>query len=465
MRSIQKWILVMPFTASLVLFLASCGSDPKPVLPAFTGISYIQINTGSADIGYEQKAPATMVILQDGLTVFESAIGIEIRGATSSGFEKKSFAIETRNPDGSDKSVSVLGMPTESDWILYAPYSEKSLLNNYLAYNWSNAIGQYAVRTSWVEVEINGQYEGLYLFMEKIKRDQDRVNVQKLTTADNAPDMISGGYILKIDKAVGEAPAGGWPDATYLPEYSFRSDFGVDGQLLNYPAFNGKQSAETYFIYSYPKPEDISADQQQYIQGFMRDFETALAQEDFSGSGRAYNAYIDVPSFVDHFLLNEITGNPDAYRLSTYLHKDRGGKIRMGPVWDFNIGFGNDGRSQPQLWIYQYNRFYGGDLWLVPFWWEKLLADPQFRSLVKTRWTQLRSGIFKTENLMNQIDNQVAFLKEEGAVTRNYDRWKVIGVPLPFNSYVGATYEDEVQYLKDWLTARIGWMDGEIASF
>ena len=446
------------------LSLQSCQSDPGGK-PPFDGISVIRIVTGGVDIGYETKIPAFMDILQNGEVIQQLKIGIEIRGATSAGFEKRSYSIEVRGADGSESDTEVLGLPSENDWILYAPYSEKTLLNNYLAYDWSRQIGQYAVRTKWVEVQLNGQYEGVYLFMEKIKRDQDRVNIQKLTPQDNSADLVTGGYILKIDKAVGEAPSGGWPDATYLEPYSFRSDYDTDGSLLPYPPFNGKQSQETYFLYSYPKPEEITASQRTYIGGFIRDFETALAEEDFTGQDRAYTDYIDVPSFVDHLILNEMTGNPDAYRLSTFLHKDRGGLLKMGPVWDFNIGFGNDGRSRTDAWIWQYNDYYGGDLWLVPFWWEKLMQDPQFRSAVKNRWTELRARTFSTETLLKQIDEEVAFLKTQGAVDRNYERWPVIGVPLPFNSFVGQSYDEEVTYLKTWLSNRLSWMDQQISAW
>lgn len=442
----------------------ACQSDPGGK-PQFKGVSVIRIETGGTDIGYETKIPAFMDVLQNGEVVQQLKVGIEIRGATSAGFEKRSYAIEVRDSYGTASDSEVLGLPSENDWILYAPYTDKTLLNNYLAYAWSRQIGQYAVRTKWVEVQVNGQYEGVYLFMEKIKRDQDRVNIQKLTPQDNAADAVTGGYILKIDKAVGEAPSGGWPDATYLEPYSFRSDFATDGFLLGYPAFNGKQGEETYFIYSYPKPEDITPTQKAYISSYIRNFEDALTNEDFTGPDRPYMDYIDVPSFVDHLILNEMTGNPDAYRLSTFLHKDRSGPLKMGPVWDFNIGFGNDGRSRTDTWIWQYNQYYGGDLWLVPFWWEKLMQDAQFRSAVKTRWTELRAQVFRTDVLLQQIDEEVAFLKEQGAVDRNYERWPVIGVQLPFNSFVGQSYDEEVIYLKTWLTNRLSWMDQQISAW
>jgi len=460
----NKRSLQIRFLCLLVVVLAACQGDPGGK-PPYNGISVLQISTGGTDIGYEIKIPASMDVVQDGMVVQRLTIGIEIRGATSSGFEKKSFSIETRNPDGSDYETSLIDLPKESDWILYAPYTDKSLLNNYLAYDWSRRIGQYAVRTKWVEVEINGQYQGVYLLMERIKRDSNRVNISKLTQDDNASDLVTGGYILKIDKAVGDAPPGsGWPDATYLEAYSFRSDYSTDGSLLDYPPFNGKQGRDTYFIYDYPKAEDITTEQRNYIAGYIRDFETALAEEDFSGTDRLYEDYIDVPSFIDHLILNEMTGNPDAYRLSTFLHKDRHGKLKMGPVWDFNIGFGNDGRSRTDAWIFEYNNYYGGDLWLVPFWWEKLIQDPKFRSAARARWSELRASVFRTDRLMEQIDEQVAFLKAEGAVARNYERWPVIGVPLPFNSFVGQSYDEEVVYLKTWLTNRLIWMDQQILS-
>ena len=427
----------------------------------------IRINTSGDAIKNDNKISASFELIKNGNTIESASIGIEYRGSTSYRlFEKKSYGFQFQNSAGSSISQMILDLPKDEDWILYGPYSEKSLLHNYLVYDWSNKMGRYASRTRWVELELNGMYEGVYILMEKIKRNSNRVDISKIDVTDITPGLVTGGYIIKIDKAVGESGLDSWEgDATYLEPFSFRSNYGVNGQLLDYPAFGPKQPAETYFIYSYPGPANITPEQRAYIQGYMADFEAALAAEDFTSNNRIYADFIDVDSFVDNFLLNEISANPDAYRLSTFLFKDRNGKLNAGPVWDFNLGFGNDGRSRSDGWIYQYNTNYPDDLWLVPFWWEKLMQDPQFRTAVKTRWFQLRNTIFDEDVLLSQIDEQVSFLKAQGAIDRNFNRWKIIGVGVAFNSFVGATYEEEVEYVKSWLSARLQWMDGQISDF
>ena len=459
---------------SRILFLlflivsVSCNKDSVVDKPyPYQEMTLIRINTSGESINNNNKIPASFELIKNGNTIESASIGIEYRGSTSYRlFEKKSYGFQFQNSAGSSISQMILDLPKDEDWILYGPYSEKSLLHNFLVYDWSNKMGRYASRTRWVELEINGQYEGVYILMEKIKRNGNRVDISKMEATDITPGLITGGYILKVDKAVGESGLDSWEgDATYLEPFSFRSNYGIHGELLNYPAFGPKQPAETYFIYSYPDPASITPEQKAYIQGFMADFEAVLSAEDFSGNTRAYSDFIDVGSFIDNFLLNEISANPDAYRLSTFLYKDRNGKLNAGPVWDFNLGFGNDGRSSSSGWIYQYNTNYPDDLWLVPFWWEKLMQDPQFRTAVKTRWFQLRNTIFEEDVLLSQVDEQVEFLKAQGAVERNFNRWKIIGVGVAFNSFVGATYDEEVDYLKSWISARLSWMDGQIRNF
>ena len=339
-------------------------------------------------------------------------------------------------------------------------------MRNALIYDLSNRIGQYAVKTTFVEVDVNNSYQGVYSFMERIKRDGDRVDLMTLEPTVTDADLITGGYILKIDKTSGDTDDSDWPgDAAYSNDLGFRSIYDTRGEPINVQPFGPKMPEETYFLYEYPSRERINEAQKAYIQQYIADFEQALNREDFTNEPRLYEAYIDVTSFVDFFLLNELSANPDAYRLSTYMHKDRGQKLKMGPIWDFNLAFGNDGRSVTDIWIYQYNTFFPNDLWLVPFWWNKLLDDPKFRTAVKARWQELRGGVITPNTLHTQMDQWVSFLESNGALDRNFNQWPVIGEPLPFNSFVGSSYAEEIQYMKDWVSDRIGWMDDQIAGW
>ena len=171
-------------------------------------------------------------------------IGIEIRGSSSQMFPKKQFAIETQDNNGNNNNVSILGLPPENDWILYAPYSDKSLIRNYLAYKLARDMGRYSSRTRFCELLVNGDYKGLYIIMEKIKRDDNRIDISKLETDETSGDDLTGGYIIKIDKWSGENNDGWFADLPDEPYTGF------------------------YYLYHYPKPDEIVLEQEEYIRAY-----------------------------------------------------------------------------------------------------------------------------------------------------------------------------------------------------
>ena len=426
------------------------------------------MDTKNTAIPNEPKIPADFRIVENGTESYSGRMGIELRGSTSRRlFEKKSYGFETWDENNEDINVALLDFPEEEDWILYGPYADKTLLRNILIYDLSNEMDFYAARTQFVELVINEEYMGVYAFMEKLKRDKERIDVKKLEPEDVEEEQITGGYILKIDKTSGDNEIDDWPgDFRYTQEISFRSDYNPNGQKIGYAPFGDKQGEETYFLYEYPDYEDINEPQKQYIQNYIREFEEALLQDDFSSdTPRQYMEYIDIESFAKFFILNELSSNPDAYRLSTFLNKQRGEKLKMGPIWDFNLAFGLDGRSASNVWTYEYNQRNPSDLWLIHFWWTRLLEDPLFKAEIKTQWENYRSGVLSNSNINRIIEEQQATLKKNNAINRNFKRWEVLGVALPFNSFVGKDYEAESNYLKDWISNRVAWMDGEIMSW
>lgn len=470
------------YTLLLAIFCWSCNKNieetdlPDPTtseevvieevgigdLPAFF------VDTKNTAIPNEPKIPADFRIIENGSEVYSGRMGIELRGSTSRRlFEKKSYGFETWDENNEDMDVELLGLPAEEDWILYGPYADKTLLRNTLIYDLSNQMDFYAVRAQFVELVINEEYMGVYAFMEKLKRDKERIDLKKLEAEDVGEDQITGGYILKLDKTSGDNENDDWPgDWEYTEEISFRSDYDPNGRKITYAPFTGKQGEETYFLYEYPDYEDINEPQRQYIQNYIREFEEALLSDDFnSDTPRKYMEYIDIESFAQFFILNELSSNPDAYRISTYLNKQRGGKLKMGPIWDFNLAFGLDERSTTNVWIYEYNKRNPSDLWLVPFWWNRLLEDPLFRAEVKAQWQTYRTSVLSNTNINRTIEAQQAILKKDNAIERNFKRWEVLGIALPFNSFVGKDYESESNYLKDWISNRAAWMDGEIRSW
>ena len=439
----------------LTALLISCGNNniTTPVDEEETEIEEeiplprININTdNNGVIVDEPKINANITLSEEGIISYQGRIGIEIRGASSQMFPKKSYGFETRDENNEDLDVALFNFPEEEDWILYAPYSDKSLLRNVLIYDLSREIDRYASRTLFAELSINSVYKGIYVFMEKLKRDSERIDINKLKEDENSGEDLTGGYILKIDKTAG-------------------SNLGSGYNELN--SFTTQYLPKTYFMYEYPKAKDITIEQKTYISNYITDFENVLSAQNFSDPVDGYVSYIDVDSFIDFFLLNEISNNVDGFRLSTYMHKDKNEKLKMGPIWDFNLAFGNanycDGGST-SVWAYKFNERCPGDTWQVPFWWGRFLQDPSYVALLKARWQELRGSTFSEGSIMSKIDMYTSKLNKANAISRNFNTWEVLGVYVWPNNFVGNNYQEENLYLKNWIKDRLIWMDGAISA-
>jgi hypothetical protein len=345
--------------------------------------------------------------------------GWKVRGSSSSGFPKKAFSIEAWNEFNKNKNIAPLDLPEESDWILNARSRyDRSLMRNAFIYELSNQVGRYATRTRFVELfkDDNGgdlnysnDYDGVYTFMEKISRDKERVDVERLPQSLNEEPGIAGGYMLKIDR--------------------------LD------PGDSGISAGGRTLGWVYPKEDDVTAAQSSWIRNYINAMNASL-------STPQYSDYIDVGSWVDHHLLNVLTLNADALRLSTYFFKTRQGKIEFGPIWDFDRSMeSTDGRDDnPSTWS-------GGTNYFTYPWWVTLFDNENFWQAYIDRYFELRDGAFATANIHAIIDGMTAELNE--SQVRNFQRWS--DQPR-FGSYQG-----EINHLKDWLTTRLDWMDGRFA--
>ena len=403
------------------------------------------------EIVNEPKVPAALTIRRLDSIFYEGIIGIEIRGESSQFFDKKSYGFETWDAEYNDLDVALIGFPEEEDWILHGPFSDKSLIRNKLIYELSNQMGRYATKTEFVELTINYEYKGLYIFMEKLKRDKNRINISKLENGDIDEESISGGYIIKIDKSDME-------DGSYSDYNSFQSKFDVFG--------NEDGDIRINFNYEYPKPGEIHANQKNYIKNYFYEFESSLASNNFKDPNDGFRKYIDEDSFIDFFILNELSNNVDGYRLSTYLQKDRNEKLVIGPIWDFNLSFGNAdycGGERYDVWCFKFNERCLGDYWNVPFWWNRLIEDENFVIKLKERWNQLRTNILSDNNLMTLIEDQYSFLNNEtDIINKNFNTWKIFGIYIWPNSFVGNNYYEEIDFLKNWIKNRTQWLDESI---
>ncbi len=366
---------------------------------------------------------------------FAGPMGIEVRGQSSSGFPKKQYHFETRDEQGNEKQVSILGFAPESDWILQGMYADKSLMRNVLAYQWSNEMGQWAAHTRFIELFLNtdgsdvtmADYVGVYVFMEKIKIGSSRVDITPLQPSDNAEPEISGGYIIAKDKTDG-------------PDQTFATSHGLN------------------LVYKDPKGPDLTLAQKNWIRDYMNSFEAALYGGGFADPVNGYAKYIDAASFIDNHILVELTKNIDGFRLSTYYHKDRNGKLVMGPVWDYDLSLGNanylDGWNATG-WYYP--QLSDGD---YPYW-RRLFQDPVFKLHYADRWFSLRRDLFATSRLLDIVEDYATLLDEPAA--RNYARWPTLGIYVWPNWYIAKTYREEITWMKNWIATRLTWMDGQIA--
>jgi len=387
----------------------------------------------TADMGIVWNGEGKRNLLTDPKNNYNGKIAIEIRGSSSQMFPKKGYGFETKSSAGLDVDVSLLGMPEENDWVLYAPYTDKTMIRDVLTYTLDATLGHWSPRCRYVELFLNNQYQGVYVLMEKIKRNKNRVDIAKLLTTDNSGENLTGGYIIKIDKTTGG---------------------GGEGWYSNYSNTVGK----TFYQYDYPKAKEITTAQKSYIQTYTRMMENALYQENFKYPGN-YHEYLNDSSFIDFMIINELAKNVDGYRLSAYLYKGKNDRVNCGPIWDFNLTYGNaDYYNGWQTTGFQYQAYLGNDGWQNPFWWNKLMKDPEYVNKLKRRWVSLRKNELSNQRITSAIDSLTSLISE--AKDRNYQRWTgVIGVDIWPNYYVGNNYNDEVNWMKNWINQRLNYLD------
>lgn len=449
---VQRLLVVVLMNVGMARVMAQDATVPFTT----SNLPIVILNTGGQPILDDPKIKADMAIIDNGPGMtnnvtdppnnYDGKIGIEIRGSSSQMFPKKQYGIELMDEDENELEASLLGLPVEEDWILFAPYNDKTLMRDVLAYKLGRDLNRYAPRTRYCEVVLNGKYQGVYVLIEKIKRDKNRVDINKLDPEEITGNSLTGGYIIKIDKTTGDSGEG-W----YSPHQ---------------PSFRQRQQ-KVLFQYEIPKYDEIVPEQKAYIEKYVTDFEDVLKGDNFKDPVNGYAKFIDVNSFVDFLLVQEMSKNVDGYRLSTFFHKKRdsdGGKIHMGPLWDFNLAFGNADycNGGPAVgFAYNFNKVCGQDDFLMPFWYDRLLEDPDFKTKVVERWTSLRSTVWSESSIHTYIDS-VATVLTVGAQQRNFTAWNVLNKYVWPNYYVGATYSAEVTWMKNWISQRLVWLDSYI---
>jgi hypothetical protein len=391
------------------------------------------------DMGVIDNGPGVRNYLVNPYNNYNGKIAIEVRGSTSQQYPKKSYGFETQDALGLNYNVPLLGLPIENDWILYGPYPDKTLIRDVMTFDIFQKMGHYASNWRYCELMINGQYQGLYILLERVKRDNNRVDVARLDADDLAGDSLTGGYIVKVDKLTGEVG------------YSWNSNY----------------NNEVVFQFHDPEFDELNPIQASYMEDFIGDFENAVWGPQFDDPVFGYQAYIDKVSFYDFFLLQELGRTVDGFRSSSFMHKHKSGgawngKLHAGPIWDFNLSYGNADYCDANIttgWQYNFDEICNFTS-AIPFWWEKLLDSPSYRNGLKCRWKELRQGPLHTDSLHTFIDSMVVYLDE--ARIRNFQKWPIIGVYVNWNGFVGNTYQEDVNFLKTYIANRAAWIDNNL---
>lgn len=405
--------------------------------------------TTTKDVSFMVMAPQNGTSSLSAVPAVATRAGFHLRGQSSASFAKAPYKIELRDNLNKDADYPVLNMPADSDWALLGPFPDKALIRDAFAWDVARAMGLNAPRYSFVEFYLNldqtplaaADYQGVYLLAETIKRGSDRVDVAKLKDTDTAEPAVTGGYIMQFNLMV--------------------RDGGVSLTCTGNPCWRDLQMV-------YPKQEDLKPAQRTWITNYIQKFHNALHSGNPSNAQTGYPAYIDVNSFVNRVIHNELAREGDSYMRSTHFHKDRGGKLVAGPVWDYDLGFNavammgmpGMGGSGVQGWQYQMNM--GG----MPGagdgasdWWTKLMQDPTFNNAVKARWKTLRAGPLSQANLTSRITTMTRVLANPAK--RNFQKWPNLNTAMVgmFQTQVTQTWEQQVTMMRDFVVQRAAWLD------
>jgi hypothetical protein len=391
---------------------------PATFLPQRLQLPVLRITTdnGAPIVSRDVYINAQMSLVSNVPGVAAVNGGLEIRGRGNSTWDihpKKPYRLRLTN------SQSLLGMPSSRHWVLLANHSDKTLLRNAMALDLGTRMGlPWSPRSAFVELYLNDRYDGVYQVVENIRVAANRVNIDELDDTDVAADVITGGYLLEVD-------------------------FREDGHTIH--------SAIDDLPIVFQSPEEPVQAQEDYLRGYIDQFETVLHSSTFADPVTGYAAYIDVDSFVRWYLVNEVFRNVDANMWSScWMYKPRGGKLFMGPLWDFDLAAGNA----------DYANAFRTDGWHIRTapWFSRLFEDPAFVARVRLAWNDIKTD--ELPAMFQAITASSATLQQ--AQLNNFQRWPILETYVWPNYAIPGSYSGEVDYLRTWLTARIAWMEGQI---
>ncbi|MFB5944787.1 CotH kinase family protein [Albibacterium profundi] len=374
-----------------------------------TGIPTVHLSTDGKPIDSKEEYVDGELKITKGLqaeVLYTGITEVKGRGNSTWGMPKKPYRIKL------DEKAPLLEMPTDKSWTLLANYGDQSLLRNDVAFEVSRRLElEYTPRQRFVELFLNGEYMGNYTLTEHVKESEDRIPI----------DEDNGGFVIEEDGYANQEPK-----HFYTPR----------GMPITI---------------KFPDDDEITDAEFNYIRDYVATFENSLFTTD--GDPNAYQQYFDLPSFVKYYLINEICGNSDMlWSMRMYKKSNQDPKIYVGPVWDFDLAFNNDkrlGDSQKKLMLTEAHE--------PRVWMNRLMNDPEFKKLVRSQWNSIKANI---ESLPQYVDQRAETLKHSQLA--NFQRWDVLGKNINQSWYMGQSHQDYVDFIRDYLTVRISWLDDTI---
>jgi hypothetical protein len=368
--------------------------------------------------------------------------GFHIRGQSSANFDKTPYRLELWDNENKDAKYPIMDMPADGDWALLSPYPDKSLIRNALTYELGKSIGLQAPRYTFVEVYLNldsqplsvDDYQGVYLLTELLQIDKDRLNIKKLKKDDLTEPNISGGYLMQFNMQAAEEPTvkgDGWKDLEIK------------------------------------QPADLQPQQLTWITNYIQNVHNAIHSYNPSNPQTGYPAYIDIDSFVNFIIQNEMARQGDSYMRSTFIYKDRGKKLTAGPLWDFDLGYdcvtgimGIPGMQYSTIEGWQFQpMFIGMGMGNTTDWYYTLMQDSNFQNKINSRWRELRMSTLSDSKIIAKIRNLTDPLSN--AARRNFQKWRILNTSMVggFGTQRTQTWEEQITILQNFLLKRAAWLD------
>lgn len=465
-----SWTTLASFAEEITIDDFYPPTNSREVKIEETNLPIVFINTLGSVIQRDDRITARMKIIDNGIgslnhgdtiayplqTVdYDGYIGIKYRGNTS--FEKsdkKPYGFktleQTLEEGGKKQKVSLLGMGKDNDWVLIAPFADKSMIRDVLTFELARPYFAYTPHTRFCEVILNGVYYGVYILSERPGKGKHRLN---LNDPGEDEGDLTGDFHVEIDRNDEEI--------YYTSPYPPKNLFGLDDS-----------SRKIFYQYDSPDPDDLKEMPEEVrnnIDAAINDMESCFKQSNYADPDEGYSRYINPTSFVDYFLTTEFTLNIDGYRLSTHLYKysetralNEGLDHRwQTTLWDYNIAYGNDSfyGDRVDIWQYNYNKWGIASEHHIPFWWEKLLADPAFNQAICRRWTEYRMGGYTEDHIISVIDELADELTMYGAANRNEQAWGTYGQRIWPSYTTIENFEEEITHLKTWIRSRLMFLD------